>query len=103
MNHARQFSPQPHIAFSGCYVFKSNQMSIKRDNALISNYEDLKKSLRVEVKIPNDEVDRVVVNKLISFRKNNKYKDAVDKILLGFFLSEKEFKEHVIDGVPIEY
>ena len=38
------------------------------ENTFINSYNELQKSLRVEVKIPSDEVDRLLLNRLISIR-----------------------------------
>lgn len=35
------------------------------ENTFINSYNELQKSLRVEVKIPSDEVDRLLLNRLI--------------------------------------
>lgn len=59
----------------------------------------------VEVKIPKDEVDRLIVKRLIGIRNhptNSKYTEHLDKIIKGFFLSEEEFKDYVINRKRIE-
>ena len=74
--------------------------------AIMDSARELQKSLRVEVKIPHDEVDRLIVNRLISIRnfEGNKNDDLthIDKTI-RFFLNEGEFKKYAIDKHPIEY
>lgn len=64
------------------------------------------KALRVEVKIPHDEVDRIVINRLIAIRNAecNKREDMshIDKTI-RFFLDEDEFEKHVIQKQKIDY
>lgn len=76
------------------------------ENTLLSNYNELQKSLRVEVKISHDEVDRLIVNRLISIRnfEGNRKDDMlhIDKTL-RFFLDAEEFEKYVIKKEPIEY
>ncbi len=75
-------------------------------NTLLSSYNELQKSLRVEVKISPDEVDRLIVNRLISIRnfEGNRNDDMthIDKTL-RFFLSSDEFQKYVIENQEIEY
>ena len=81
-------------------------MKVKEIIEIMDSARELRKSLRVEVKIPRDEVDRLVVNRLISIRnsKGNRNNDLthIDKTI-KFFLTEKEFDKYVIDKHPIEY
>ena len=66
---------------------------------------DITKALRVTVKISHDEVDRLVVNKLISIRNAeiNKNIDIsfIDKTI-KWFLTEEEFQKYVIQKQEIE-
>ena len=76
------------------------------ENTFINSYNELQKSLRVEVKIPSDEVDRLLLNKLISIRniEGNRNEDTsfIDKTI-RWFLTEDEFKKYVIEKQEIEY
>ena len=67
---------------------------------------DMHRSLKVEVKIPPDEVDRLVVERLIKIRnfEGNRNDDMshIDKTI-RFFLTEYEFQKYVIDKHEIEY
>lgn len=51
--------------------------------------------------IPHDEVDRIVVNRLIGMRNaeinRNKDKTSLDTVL-RYFLTEEEFTDYVIKG-----
>lgn len=72
----------------------------------IEKVMELEKSMRVEVKIPRDEVDRIVVNRLIGIRNAVVNRDGdmshVDKTL-RIFLTEEEFTRYVINEEKIEY
>lgn len=74
--------------------------------SILENVRELEKSLRVAVKIPNDEVDRIVVNRLISIRNSmvNRKSDMshIDKTI-NFFLTEDEFQKYAIHQHKIEY
>jgi hypothetical protein len=63
------------------------------------------RSLRVSVKIPHDEVDRLVVTKLIAMREQlcirNEEVSYLDKTL-RCFLSEEEFEKYVIKNQQIQ-
>jgi hypothetical protein len=76
------------------------------DDKLIDNFMELERSLRVPVKISYDEVDRIVLNRLISIRNSNVNKnmnlDFIDQTI-KWFLSEEEFQKYVIDGLEIKY
>lgn len=67
---------------------------------------EMHKSLRVSVKIPHDEVDRLLVERLIRIRnfEGNRNDDMshIDKTI-RFFLTEDEFQKYVIDKHEIEY
>ena len=75
-------------------------------DGVIETIREMEKSLRISVKIPRDEVDRVVVNRLIKIRNSevNRNEDMshIDKTI-RFFLSEDEFQKHVIEKVEIEF
>jgi hypothetical protein len=81
-------------------------MNEKQSKAILDSVLEMRKSLRVEVKIPHDEVDRIVVNRLIGIRNSdaNRYTDTsfIDKTI-RWFMTEDEFQKYVIDGHPIEY
>lgn len=76
------------------------------ENTFINSYNELQKSLRVEVKIPSDEVDRLLLNRLISIRnfEGNRNEDTsfIDKTI-RWFMTEDEFKKYVIEKQEIEY
>ena len=76
------------------------------ESEVIKNIREMERSLRVEVKIPHDEVDRIVVNRLIAIRNSeaNRHIDTsfIDKTIC-WFLTEDEFQKYAIDNVPIEY
>ena len=65
---------------------------------------DMEKSLRIIVKIPADEEDRIIVNKLIRIRNSeaNKNKDMsyIDKTI-RYFLTEEEFIKYAINNKEI--
>lgn len=77
-----------------------------RDKTIVNNVLEMEKSLRVPVKITYDEVDRLVVERLIRIRSSraNRNKDIsyIDKTIL-FFLTEEEFEKYVINEEEIEY
>lgn len=77
-----------------------------RNKSITDSVLDMHRSLRVEVKIPHDEVDRLIVNRLISIRnfEGNRNDDMthIDKTI-KFFLTEDEFKKYAIDKQEIEY
>lgn len=73
---------------------------------LIERIREMEYSLRVAVKIPHDEVDRIVVNRLIEIRNSdvnkNTNNDFIDKTI-RYFLTEDEFQKYVIEKREIEY
>jgi hypothetical protein len=75
-------------------------------NTVVENIRELEHSLRISVKIPHDEVDRIVVNRLISIRNsdvnNGIDMDYIDKTL-RYFLTKDEFQKYVIEKNEIEY
>jgi hypothetical protein len=77
-----------------------------RNKSITDSVLDMHRSLRVEVKIPHDEVDRLIVNRLISIRnfEGNRNDDMthIDKTI-KFFLTEDEFQKYAIDKEEIEY
>ncbi len=79
---------------------------MNREKTITDIVLEMHKSLRVEVKIPHDEVDRLIVNRLISIRnfEGNRNDDLthIDKTI-KFFLSEDEFQKYAIDKHTIEY
>jgi len=66
---------------------------------LMEIQRELEKSLRVSVQIPQDEADRIVIERLIAIRNSfvNRNRDMThfDKVL-RYYLSEKEFEKYVI-------
>lgn len=79
---------------------------MKQDSSVAEIVLDMHRKLRVEVKIPNDEVDRLVVNRLISIRhamiERKEDSSHVDKTI-KFFLLDDEFEKYVICRHRIEY
>ena len=75
-------------------------------DAFMKIHRELENSLRVEVKIPHDEVNRIVVNRLIAIRNENVNRNSdmshIDKTI-RIFLTEDEFQKYVIDKQLIEY
>jgi len=73
---------------------------------IIENIREMERSLRVSVKIPHDEVDRLIVNRLISIRnaEGNRNTDTsfIDKTI-KWFLTEDEFQKYAIEKHEIEY
>jgi len=53
---------------------------------VIGRSREMERSLRVDVKLSHDEVDRIVVNRLISIRNSNKDMNYIDATL-RFFLT----------------
>jgi hypothetical protein len=78
----------------------------KTIKSVSENVLEMHRSLRVEVKIPHDEVDRLVVNRLISIRNSvcNRKKDMtyIDETI-KFFLTEEEFIKYAVEKNEIEY
>ena len=79
---------------------------MSREKTITDSVLEMHKSLRVSVKIPHDEVDRLIVERLIGIRnfEGNRNDDMshIDKTI-RFFLTEDEFKKYVIDKHEIEY
>jgi hypothetical protein len=77
-----------------------------REKTITDSVLEMHKSLRVSVKIPHDEVDRLLVERLIGIRNSevNRNNDMsyIDKTI-RFFLTEDEFQKYVIDKHEIEY
>ena len=74
--------------------------------AVLNNVREIERSMRVLVKIPSDEEDRIVVNALIKIRNSvvNRNEDMshFDKVL-GHYLTADEFKKYVVEQQEIEY
>jgi len=74
--------------------------------AVLDNVREIERSMRVLVKIPRDEEDRIVVNALIRIRNSdvNARSDMshFDDVL-KHYLTADEFKKYVIDKKEIEY
>lgn len=66
---------------------------------LIQKHMEIQEALSVPVKISHHEVDRIIVNRLIEIRNStvNRNNDMLhfDKVL-RFFLTDEEFKTHVV-------
>lgn len=81
-------------------------MDTRLHEGVLENIRKLEHSMRVEVKIPRDEADRIVVTRLIEIRNSeaNKRSDMshFDKVLLHY-LDEEEFEKYVVQKEPIEY
>jgi|AntAceMinimDraft_13_1070369.scaffolds.fasta_scaffold101490_2 hypothetical protein len=79
---------------------------MSREKTISDSVLEMHKSLRVTVKIPHDEVDRLLVERLIRIRNSigNRNDDMshIDKTI-RFFLSEEEFQKYVIDKHEIKY
>jgi len=78
----------------------------KKIQSVTDSVLEMHRSMRVEVKIPHDEVDRILVNRLIEIRNSdvNKKTDTsfIDKTI-RWFLDEDEFQKYVIEKHKIEY
>ena len=76
-----------------------------KSQSTTSKILEMDRSMRVEVKIPHDEVDRLVINRLIGIRnfEGNRNLDMthIDKTI-KFFLSEEEFKKYAIEKKQIK-
>lgn len=81
-------------------------MGNDRIKSITESVLEMHRSLRVEVKIPHDEVDRLIVNRLISIRnaEGNRNTDTsfIDKTI-RWFLTEEEFQKYAIEKQEIEY
>ena len=81
-------------------------MDMKTHEAVLNSVQEMERSMRVMVKIPRDEEDRIVVNALIRIRNSvvNRNKDMshFDKVLEHYFTAD-EFKKYVIEQHEIEY
>ena len=75
-------------------------------HAVLDTVREMERSMRVLVKIPRDEEDRIVVNALIRIRKaytsRNKDMSHFDKVL-KHYLGDDGFKKYVIEQHEIEY
>jgi len=81
-------------------------MDIKMHEAVLDSIRETERSMRVLVKIPRDEEDRIVVNALIRIRNSevNARRDMThfDKVI-RHYLTADEFTKYVIDKHEIEY
>ena len=72
---------------------------------VIGRIRETEKALRVSVKIPHDEVDRLVVSRLIRVR-NSEVNKSVDMShfdqVIRHYLTEDEFEKYVIEKQPLE-
>lgn len=64
---------------------------------ILETHQSFEKSLRVPVNVSHDEIDRIVVNRLISIRNLQVNKDIdisyIDKTI-RYFLTESEFNKY---------
>ncbi len=74
-------------------------------DAVVKSIRELEHSMRVSVKIPHDEANRLVITILIGIRNSdvnaNSDMTHFDKVI-RHFLDEDEFQKYVIEGVEIE-
>lgn len=81
-------------------------MDIKTHEAVIDSMREIERSMRVIVKIPRDEEDRIVVNALIRIRNSDVNRNSdmshFDKVI-RHYLVEDEFKKYVIEKEEIKY
>lgn len=81
-------------------------MNMKMHEEVVESIRKTEHSMRVEVKIPRDEVDRITVNRLIGITNSlvNSDRDMshIDKTI-RFFLTEDEFDKYVVNQEPIGY
>ena len=81
-------------------------MDYKTHLAVMDAVDETERSMRVIVKIPRDEEDRIVVNALIRIRNSsvNERDDMThfDKVI-RHYLTADEFTKYVIDKHKIEY
>jgi hypothetical protein len=81
-------------------------MDMKTHEAVLKSIRETERSMRVLVKIPRDEEDRIVVNALIRVRNSegNRNEDMrhFDKVL-EHYLTANEFKKYVVEQHEIEY
>ena len=73
-------------------------MDMQTHEAVLNSVREMERSMRILVKIPRDEEDRIVVNALIRIRNSvvNRNKDMshFDKVL-GHYLTADEFKNYI--------
>lgn len=77
----------------------------EKEKSVFDLIREQEKALSVEVHISHEEVDRIVLNRLISIRNANcRTKDVsfIDRTI-KWFLTEDEFQKYVIDKEKIEY
>jgi hypothetical protein len=71
----------------------------------MSRSREKERSMRVSVQLPRDEVDRIVVNKLIEIRNSDVNRNSdmshFDETL-RHFLTEDEFEKHVVNDKLVE-
>ena len=79
-------------------------MDYKTHLSVMDAVDETERSMRVIVKIPRDEEDRIVVNALIRIRNSNERSDMThfDKVI-RHYLTDDEFTKYVIDKHEIEY
>jgi hypothetical protein len=69
--------------------------------SMFETYREMEDLLSVKVKISHHERDRIIVERLIEIRNahvnNTELKNNFDKVI-RFWLTEEEFKKHVIKG-----
>lgn len=74
------------------------------DSSVIDKIRETERLLRVTVKIPWDEADRITINRLIEIRNVHTNQDMThfDKVI-RHFIDEEEFQKYVIEKQEIEY
>lgn len=79
---------------------------MKNNDSIFDKIQEQERFLRVSVKIPHDEVDRIVLNRLIGIRNStvNRNSDMshIDETI-RFFLTDNEFERYVILKHEIQY
>jgi len=81
-------------------------MDMKVHESVLDNVREIERSMRVLVKIPRDEEDRIVVNALIRIRNStvNAGKDMTHfDDVIKHYLTDEEFTKYVIHKHEIEY
>lgn len=79
---------------------------MKMHEAVLDNIREHDRSMRVLVKIPRDEENRIVVNALIRVRNSdvntNRDMSHFDQVI-KHYLTDEEYEKYVINKEEIEY